>query len=47
MCQQLGATFTLGSDAHKLADIGVFGDFDAFLLATGLREKNIVQKLKD
>jgi histidinol phosphatase-like PHP family hydrolase len=47
MCQQLGAAFTLGSDAHKLADIGAFGNIDAFLLATGLREKNIVQTLKD
>jgi histidinol phosphatase-like PHP family hydrolase len=47
MCQQLGATFTLGSDAHKLADIGAFGNIDGFLAATGLREKNIVQVLKD
>ncbi len=47
MCQQLGATFTLGSDAHKLADIGQFGNIDAFLATTGLREKDIVQVLKD
>jgi histidinol phosphatase-like PHP family hydrolase len=47
MCQQLGATFTLGSDAHKLADIGAFGNIDGFLVATGLREKNIVQSLKE
>jgi len=47
MCQQLGATFTLGSDAHKLADIGQFGNIDAVLLATGLREKSIVQTLKE
>ncbi|MBN2154247.1 MAG: PHP domain-containing protein [Candidatus Lokiarchaeota archaeon] len=46
MCRQLGAEFTLGSDAHKLADVGRFGDVDAFLLATGLREKDIVQDLK-
>ncbi|MEX2683763.1 MAG: hypothetical protein Q6373_019465 [Candidatus Sigynarchaeota archaeon] len=47
MSQQLGATFTLGSDAHKLADIGQFGGIDEFLLATGLREKNIIQVLKE
>jgi histidinol phosphatase-like PHP family hydrolase len=45
MCQQLGARFTLGSDAHKLADIGAFPAFDAFAEAVGLREKNIVQIL--
>lgn len=47
MCRQFGATFTLGSDAHKIADIGNFNDIDAFLLATGLRERDIIQALKD
>lgn len=47
MRQHLAATFTLGSEAHKSANIGAFGNSNAYMLATGLREKNIVQALKD
>ena len=47
MCQQLGAKFTLGSDAHKLGDIGVFPDLESCLNIVGIQQKNIVHVLKE
>nr|MDO8111951.1 PHP domain-containing protein [Candidatus Sigynarchaeota archaeon] len=46
MCQDLGAMFTLGSDAHKLDGIGVFPGIESLLDAVDIKRKNIVHVLK-
>jgi histidinol phosphatase-like PHP family hydrolase len=47
MCKDLGARFTMGSDAHKLQDIGIFPEHERVLNAMGITEKHIVHELKE
>ncbi|MHA1792741.1 MAG: hypothetical protein ACTSVI_08865 [Promethearchaeota archaeon] len=46
-CQQEGIFFTLGSDAHRLVDVGNFPDIKRVLKIIGIKNKNIVHVIKE
>ncbi len=46
-CQDSGITFTMGSDAHNLENVGDFPRLERFFDAIGLKQKNITRVLKE